>query len=200
MRKIILILFLFSTTLFGLDLSVIGLRSSFRYAENSSNNKDDLYLITSFGGGVEISQKVSVVELSISSMAQIPTEITIEDAFGASSENYLYGLSYWGVKTVIGVDYPIKLSKGIAIKLGCLVVHDYFSFTALDDGEHFQFGTIGGGLSLGLEIPLTDRFAFNFSFIGETSPVVVSTRDGNSLWSYSFYGTTGFTYFFKENL
>ncbi|OQY38049.1 MAG: hypothetical protein B6229_06875 [Spirochaetaceae bacterium 4572_7] len=176
----------------ALDLSLDGLISTYNYAEVNANNNEGLYTITSLGGGLSIKETFTNINLSLSIQAQLPINITYKDAFGLDSANYINDTIYWGTKSVVELGYPLLVLSRAEILGSVDLVHDYFYFSnQLDLENHYIFSTLGIGGGVRLTTSRLNKYGFYIKLGGNYSPIDISSRDGDLMWSYSYYLNIG---------
>lgn len=185
-RILILLSFVFISSMGAKEIAVEAGISRFKYLEVSENLKEDLYKINSGIVGLRYKDRISVVDLVVSLNAQLPYEVFLEDLYGEDSRNYLEGTSYFGLNFQAGALYPVVESK-VHVSAGLLFNFDHFYFkdTYNDPNGEYVFSVFGNAIEIDLSYPInygykvgvTSSFAGNYLMLHE--------RGDEFKWSYN---------------
>ena len=197
MKKTVLAVCLFFTVVIGissLEISPALGFSALNYAEFGVNNKDDLYKIDCFVAGVDIGQQVWILDLVFSANVQIPVNLTITDALGSDSENYLNYLTFFGGNFRAGVFLPIQITEKIELSPGGIGNYDLIYLEDYNEGydEVYYYSVIGAGAELNFKVELNDNadFVLSGAYVYNFLPVGFE-REGDFLWSWNLLFTAG---------
>ncbi|MBN2618404.1 MAG: hypothetical protein JXR64_08875 [Spirochaetales bacterium] len=195
----LLMFFLVSIIITAVEIGLDSGFSSYRYAEKSVNNKDDLYTINSFVVGLDVSNYISDrIKVSFFLGPQIPLSLYFQDAFGVDRDNYLFDLIFFGGNSRLGCEYNLINYKNIEFNAGLFIGYDVFYFkdgTVLN-GDEYWFSTIGSGTNLQLISHIKDHLSLELNIVGSLNYINLPVRNGSLLWSNLFGGTIGFKYEF----
>lgn len=191
MNKVVILVLisLFSISIYGIDLGAEIGHSSFRYAEVGDNSKDDLYTLDSITLGLDISRFIKLLNIEGSLAAQLPYDFTFEDAMGVDETNYLNDFYYFGLNSQLSLKKQIVYSHYISLSVVVLINYDFFYFRDLIIGSHkeYFYSILGSGAGLSMEFPLNDNASFriNSSYIFNFLPLY--DRGTEFLWSDNIF-------------
>ncbi len=178
------IILLFGIKGFSLDLEIIGGLSNILYAEDSENNKEDLYEFKSGLVGLSLSQDLGKIVLIGRFQAQLPYMSTFTDALGSDDYNYLYSMFYWGINSRIGVAYPLSISQ-FNISIGAVINHDYIYLEnqlTVSDSPHI-FSLLGNGILVKALYAINNTVSIGSEIIGVINYLSFGNSGGVLKWS-----------------
>lgn len=173
---------------YSVNIGVETGMSYFQYAEVSTNNKDDLFKVTSILAGLTIGNDKFNNFIGV----QVPLSLKFEDALGEDDNNYVSDFVYFGLnnKSSYNVFESVFGNLDALISLNYFIFRDHFDTSSTE----YDFFTIGPGI--GYKKIFNHNYLWDFFIGGEATvnfPMFMRT-DREFLWSYSLYLNLGLRY------
>ncbi|QEN04965.1 hypothetical protein EW093_09675 [Thiospirochaeta perfilievii] len=192
----LLILLLFTTSIFSIDLGLSGGFSRLSYVEVGINNKEDEYIFNSLLGGLEINSTLNSFIVNTSVSVQVPYDLQFNDALGRDEFNYLSGLFFFGGNVNLGLLYPFIINSTTDLQIGPVLSYDiiFLRDNVIGYSDEYLFSVLGSGLEFKFIKNLSDCLDLSINLDWVINFLPINSRSGEYKWSYNFLTTIGFLY------